>query len=147
MEEVMTKIEANVNKMEENIMTLKRRKFQRDLQDYIKGEVYTWAQNKPRSILKSSKRGHYNRRRSFSNSKVRFPSLNTSAETSAISSSDEHMGATASTPKDQTMKAQGAIPKQSFNQQQKKTSSKNGGEVASNIDEERYPRRKGQQKK
>lgn len=47
MEETMKQIDTNLQKLEENITALKWRKFQRDVQDYIKGEVYTWSANKP----------------------------------------------------------------------------------------------------
>lgn len=145
MEEITKQIDTNILKLEENIMILKRRKFQRDVQDYIKGEVYTWTTNKPKSILKSNRGWNNNRNRSYSNSRVKFPSLNTSAEVSCVSS-DDQSEAGGNTPQE-WIKAQGAIPKVPPTKQGKRKSSKNeAGEPAGNTGEVRYPQRRRNKK-
>lgn len=80
--------------------------------------------NKPKSILKYNT--GWNKKRNYSNNRVRFPSLNTSDATSYISTSDDQSDAPVDTPQDRA-KAQGAIPKKFSLQQGKRGPSKNEG--------------------
>lgn len=61
MQEWDTKLKANIMKLEADIVSMKKTKFQRDLNDYKQDCVYDWGKyqkshlNTPRSILKNQK--------------------------------------------------------------------------------------------
>lgn len=58
------KMQKNLETLETSIMGLKRKKYEQDLLDYERGEVYTWRGNNgertPRSILRRNYRGRGN---------------------------------------------------------------------------------------
>lgn len=85
------KLMATINKLEATIMQVKKNKYQRDMSDYQKNEVYLWRRNEngrtPRSILRQNNRkgSNYSVRR-----KVGFSDADTD---SANSDCDSRTGA------------------------------------------------------
>lgn len=53
--DLLAKMENNLNKVETSIEDIKKKKYQRDIQDYAQDKVYTWKPQykSPRPILKN----------------------------------------------------------------------------------------------
>lgn len=82
----IAKMETNLNKLETTIADTKKRKYQRDIQDYAKNEVYTWKTDTKgtRSILRNQTR--FNRKKRQPN--VSFSDMESTDSNTDISDQD-----------------------------------------------------------
>lgn len=71
--DLISKMNDNISKLEEIITNIKKKKYQRDLQDYTEDKVYIWRQERrrPRSILRKKKNF---KKQNQNNQKVTFSS-------------------------------------------------------------------------
>ncbi|XP_056409872.1 uncharacterized protein LOC130335126 [Hyla sarda] len=138
-----------LDSVENSIMDIKKSKFQRDILDYNKDQVFSWHLNKgdnpdtPRSILRTprSRSKRRNHPRSRSARKVSF--------SDPESSQEENTGAQYSSAQQQKKKLTsiaapskelGAVPKNRLGQTDSLKGQKQG-ELDANIEERRYPLR------
>lgn len=82
--DLITKMDNNLKKTETSIEEIKKRKYQRDIQDYAQDKVYTWkpSYKNPRSILRN--RGKYKNKKSQQNVSFSDPeSVDSNTDTAA----------------------------------------------------------------